>query len=181
MFAPVEEDRFRESEVAIRNRVVVHADKPGRPLRHLEVGGVPLDVKELPSFKGPKRLGFIRHGGVTQYMNHHEVFSLDASGRLACDWSEMDADVNALRAEAVIVEPLLGYTPAIIANHKQCSPWGHSIGIHTSPPTDYKMWEEVCYRTVHQFNMERKLGIKLGALFHLVEDGPLHQRAFQGP
>lgn len=140
--------------------VRVFPNRLGRPLRHLEVGGVPADAKERPSFKGPKCLGFIRHGGITQYMNHKEVFSLHRNRKLKCDWSEMDADIDTLLSDAIVVEPLFGYIPAILADHARCSQWGHSIGIHTSPPTDYKLWEEVCYQTVYHFNVERKLGIR---------------------
>ncbi len=150
----------KQGEKETETRVDVIPDELGRPLRHLEVGGVPTDVRKIPSFRGPKRLGFIRHGGITQYMNHREVFSFGQNRNLICDWSDMDADIDVLRAEAVGVQPLLGYMPAIIADHKRCSQWGHSIGIHTSPPTDYRVWEEMCYRAVRHFNIERKQEIK---------------------
>ncbi len=85
----------------------------------------------------------------------------DDSGSLTFDWTSLDQEID--RVIALGAEPLMciSYTPAILSSMPPDTPRGPVVGDPGMyPPVDYEAWEEVVYRTVMRYNVERKLNIR---------------------
>ncbi|MBM3263789.1 MAG: hypothetical protein FJY97_10255 [candidate division Zixibacteria bacterium] len=87
--------------------------------------------------------------------------SVDTAGRVSIDWTELDRLVD--RIFEMGSEPIMciSYTPAAISSIPPGTPPGPVTGDPGMyAPSDYALWEEVVYRTVRHFNVERKLNIR---------------------
>lgn len=93
--------------------------------------------------------------------------SRNSTGELIFDWTELDREIDAIMALGIEPMMCLSYTPEVLSSMPSDTPRGPGTGDPgLYPPSDYDVWEEVVYRTVEHYNVERGLNIRYWSVWN---------------
>ncbi|MBT5873233.1 MAG: hypothetical protein HOH43_07415 [Candidatus Latescibacteria bacterium] len=91
----------------------------------------------------------------------------NTDGELVFDWTELDREIDAIRALGIEPMMCISYTPEFLSSMPSDTPRGAGTGDPgLYPPSDYDVWEEVVYRTVAHYNVERGLNIRYWSVWN---------------